>query len=336
MTTTPHIGIIVLNWNGIDNTRRCLTSLQKITYSNYSIFLVDNGSTINESDVLKKEYREIIAIRTKNNLGFSGGNNIGIKYALYDSDNYCDYILILNNDTVVENNFLSIMVRTAIQDNSVGMVSPTMLSMNNHNTIDNMGLCLTLSGIPFNRKKNKRILLCPSGGAALYSRQMLKDICLDGDYFDSTFFAYAEDYDIGMRALQAGYKPAHANNAIIYHKGSASTGLMSDFAIYHTYRNLLLVIVKDWPFLLLVINAPWIILMQICLIFLHSKRGTIHILLNAYRDFFKYIPQYIKMRNIIRSHKQISSIVLLRYFEKRVVLLEYIRNAIYTNGQSQD
>src|SRR4030042_3841159 len=117
----PKVYIIILNWNGCNDTIECIESLKSVTYPNFSVVVVDNASSDNSIDVIPRKYRDIAFIEVKKNMGFAGGNNIGIKYAL---EHGADYILLLNNDTTVEPNFLTELVRTAETDNKVGILGP--------------------------------------------------------------------------------------------------------------------------------------------------------------------------------------------------------------------
>jgi hypothetical protein len=106
----PLVYIITINWNGIDDTIECLDSLKGITYPNCKIIVVDNGSKNNQAEKIKEKFRNIELIKNKKNEGFVIANNQGIKLAL---KNGADYILLLNNDTIIKNDFLNILIEYA-------------------------------------------------------------------------------------------------------------------------------------------------------------------------------------------------------------------------------
>ena len=106
----PKVFIIILNWNGYQDTVECLQSVRRLTYPSCKVIVVDNGSSDGSAAKLKEEFKEVFYIENKENLGFATGNNVGISYAL---ENGADYILLLNNDTVVEPMVLEDMVRIA-------------------------------------------------------------------------------------------------------------------------------------------------------------------------------------------------------------------------------
>lgn len=117
----PSVAIIIVNYNGIEDTIECVKSLNKINYDNYKIFVIENGSskkpTKEQIDYLKGQ---TVYIESAENLGFSGGNNIGIRKAI---ENEFDYVLLLNNDTTVEPDFLSILIGVATKKDNAGIVS---------------------------------------------------------------------------------------------------------------------------------------------------------------------------------------------------------------------
>ncbi len=115
------MSIIVLNWNSYDVTRDCLLSLRRLEYSQHEVVLVDNGSVDSSPEKLAQEFPEVRMIRNPTNLGFAGGNNVGIRHALSRGT---DYLLLLNNDTVVAPNLLSELVRVSESSPQIGMVNP--------------------------------------------------------------------------------------------------------------------------------------------------------------------------------------------------------------------
>ena len=119
----PKVSIIILNWNGWKDTIECLESLQRLTYPNYHVIVVDNGSRGNDAEVLQEKFGDYISlIRNDKNYGYTGGNNIGIRHALNNSSP--DYFLILNNDVAVAPDFLTEMVKVADNDAAIGIVGP--------------------------------------------------------------------------------------------------------------------------------------------------------------------------------------------------------------------
>ena len=225
----PKISVIILNWNGLKDTIRCLNSLKKITYPNYEVIVVDNGSKGNDADVLEKKYQEYIKlIRNKENLGFAEGNNIAMRQVL--KENKSKYVFLLNNDTVVSPVFLTELVKIAQSGEKIGILQPKMLKMDNPKIIDSAGhiFGFASSGI-IDRGKgeidkgqydDKLDIVGACAGACLYKKEMLENIGL----FDKNFFAYYEDAELSWRAHKRGWKAKFVPSSIIYHKRAGSSG----------------------------------------------------------------------------------------------------------------
>jgi len=322
----PLVYIIILNWNGLKDTEKCLESLKNINYDNYNIVLVDNGSKNNEDKILKQKFGNYIyIISNKKNLGFAEGNNVGIRYSL---EHGAEYILCLNNDTVVKCNFLKEMIDTAISKKT-DMVAARMLNYFDKNKIDNLGIQMTWSGLAFNiLDENNKYLFCPCGGAALYSTKLLKSVESDNNYYDPDFFMYNEDVDLGFRARLLGYDCVLANNAIIYHKGGASSEHLSNFHVYHNQRNLLYVILKNFPISLLIWYSFWIILLQIGLFIIALKRRKAIAFLKADIDFFINLPKVWRKRKIVQLKRKISIKKIKGLITPKPFLMNYFLNSL--------
>ena len=233
-TDTPKVSIVILNWNGKKDTIECLNSLKKITYPNYEIILVDNGSTDGSVKCFKKLYPEIEIIVNKENLGFAEGNNVGIRKAF---ENQAEFVLALNNDTVVDPTFLSELVNVARADPKIGIVGPAIYSYTEPETLQQYGGEMKLNQAL--SIHNTKISLNTdfdfiSGCSMLINSNIFKSVGL----FDTTFFAYYEDNDFCVRVKNKGYRLVMSPKAKIWHKGSASTGgYMSKKFLYFMIRN---------------------------------------------------------------------------------------------------
>jgi GT2 family glycosyltransferase len=218
----PKVSIVILNWNGLEDSIECLESLKKITYSNYNVILIDNGSSGNDAQVLQTRFGDYIhLIKNDKTYGFAGGTNIGIKYSLEHSKP--DYILSLNNDTIVDPKFLDRLVDAMESDKSIGITGPKVYYYDNKNYIQSLGAGLVMSiGMTFSIGKGKidagKILQQRSvdyiGFCLLISTDLIKKIGL----LDETYFCYCEDADYSLRAKRAGYKVKCVPEAAIWHK----------------------------------------------------------------------------------------------------------------------
>jgi len=297
----PKISIIILNWNGLENTVECLESLKKITYPNYEVIVVDNGSKENDVDVLKEEYRDYIKlIRNKENLGFADGNNVGILEVLKNKE--VEYIFCLNNDIVVEPDVLDKLLKVAEDKKfkDFGSFQPKMVWYYHRDLMDSAGLLYSKNSLGFNRggfesveKYNelKEIFGC-CGGAAFYRRKVVEELVKeDKEFFDSDFFAYYEDCDVSFRLLWRGWKCCFVPEAVVYHKRGGDTESISEFSSYLRHRNNLYVVFKNLPKSFIIKNFLIIFLAQIISIIINFiRRGTfgfkvLKAKINAFRNY---------------------------------------------------
>lgn len=243
--------IILVNWDGLDDTLECLASLNKIDYKNYRIMVVDNGSKNNQANIIKERFPKIELIKNKENKGFVIANNQGIEQAL---KNNTDYILLLNNDTVVKRNFLDVLIEYAEQNRDVGILSPKIVYYNS-NIIWSMGGKISyLTGFSImigkgGNSENYNEVIEPdfvSGCAMLIRNEVIEKIGL----LDPVYFAYYEDADYCFRVGKLGYKIKVIPESIIWHKKSASAGLqgsdrLTPIQAYYFSRNALIFAKKN-------------------------------------------------------------------------------------------
>lgn len=290
----PRVSIVILNWNGWEDTIECLQSLYELVYPNYDVVLVDNGSTDGSIDKIKaycrgeltpkskyfdakghkmhvsvEEYTEgharstdveknmdghykLTIIRNGKNLGFAEGNNVGIRYALTAFNP--EYVLLLNNDTVVDSEFLNELIGTAEKDISIGFAGPKVYYYDYEGRSD----IINFAGgridfhkwkafhIGFNEEdmeQHDRIsdVDYVEGSCLLARRDLIDRIGM----LNPNFFAYWEEVDWCIRCKEAGYRCVYVPSSRIWHKGSKSTKKLSGFKEYHLIRNRLWLMKKS-------------------------------------------------------------------------------------------
>jgi hypothetical protein len=244
----PKIAIIIINWNTYHLTFNCLKSLDACTYKNKAIFFVDNGSKDGSGDKIALEFPKTNYIKNEKNEGFTGANNKALRVIL--EQNF-DYVLLLNNDTEVNPNFLSLLESRMDSDKNLAATQPLILNFQNKDTIWNAGGSLnTFFGL--SKTRSKGILYKPklkietftewiSGCCILVKISVIKEVGL----LDNHFFAYFEDVDWSIRMKSMGYKLGVVPSSIIYHHSSGSTkknntsseGNLSPYAHYLNVRN---------------------------------------------------------------------------------------------------
>ncbi|HKD78937.1 MAG TPA: glycosyltransferase family 2 protein [Candidatus Angelobacter sp.] len=251
-TAWPKVSVIILNWNSYEVTKDCLASLEKSDYTNFEIVLVDNGSKDGSADKLAAEFPPVRVIRNETNLGFTGGNNVGIRDALKRGT---DYLLLLNNDTVVAPDCLTELIRVAESEAKIGILNPKIYFFEppdliwygggKHKTWWSFPKHLEYRKRDQNEKGPANEVSFITGCAFLIKNEVVSRIGL----LDEQLFLGVEDLDLSIRAMRAGYKAIYVPAAVIWHKVSVDTeknlGLpMRDF--YYT-RNSILVARKNLP-----------------------------------------------------------------------------------------
>jgi GT2 family glycosyltransferase len=223
----PLIYIVLLNYNSYNDTIECVESLKKIEYKNYKIIIVDNKSTNDSERILSETVgMNCKVIQSGFNGGFASGNNIGIEYAI---KNNAQYVLLLNNDTLVESDFLGKMVETFNIDDKIGIVGNQINYFSEKNKIWFGGGQIKwdrFSGAHQNYGKidigDKRVreIDFMTGCCMLIKAEIFQNVGLLPD----EYFLYLEDLDFCIAVADKGYKIMYNPNSKIYHKVSAATG----------------------------------------------------------------------------------------------------------------
>ncbi len=243
---TPEVYFVVINRNQYELTRDCLISLQNQDYKNFQVIIVDNGSIDNSINRLENDFENFIFIKLSENIGYSPGNNVGIEYAL---SNGADYIFLLNNDTVVDRQMLSILMSVSESSNEIGIVGPTMYFSEPPDTI--------WAGENIIDWKKANIIRKEMGTQCNYETVSQNppigvdyiDTCailIKNEVFhriglmDGRYFINFDDLDLNIRSQRAGYKIVYVPAARIWHRVSSSMGLTSPGTTYYMTRNALL------------------------------------------------------------------------------------------------
>lgn len=225
----PKVYVVIANWNGLQDTLECMASLRDVTYENFKVVVVDNGSRENEAEKIKERYPEAVTSREEQNQGYVGGHNKGSTIALRDPE--CAYILHLCNDTVVTRDFLDILVLYMEEQPEAAAVGPKVLYYNSDKIWFNgaviywwLGMSRHLERLVSDADSKIRIptrVDYVTGACMLQRRKVVEEIGM----FDPVYFSYYEDVDWCFRAKKAGYESAVVPGARISHKVSSAQGV---------------------------------------------------------------------------------------------------------------
>jgi GT2 family glycosyltransferase len=261
----PRVSIIIVDYNGQKDTEECLVSLKTLRVAqdtDVSIIVVDNGSKEPVVVDNKKLPAQTTILRSDKNLGFTEGNNFGLRYALEHCDP--DFVLLLNNDTIVDANFLQHMVQCAQANPQAGMICPKIYFAAGHefhkNSYDKkeLGKVLWYAGgsidwlnldsfhrgvdeIDRGQFDHQKTSEFATGCCVLLPRKVIDQVKL----FDQRYFLYFEDADLSMRIFRAGYQIMFCSTSTVWHKNAGSTGGSgSALQQYYQTRNRLFFFLK--------------------------------------------------------------------------------------------
>jgi GT2 family glycosyltransferase len=330
MNEQPLLSVIIPNWNGKKFLAECIDSLKGQTFHDFETILVDNGSTDGSVEFAKKRYGDFIRIiRNKENLGFTGGSNIGIQAARGR------YIVLLNNDTWAEPTWLEELAKATHLDYPIGMWASKVYSYYKRKQIEATGELIYWDGLSRSRGQYEQEqgqyneieeIFFPPGCGGMYRKVVFDEIGL----FDEDFFAYAEDTDIGIRARLTGWKCVYVPKAVLYHKNSGSTGQYSPFKAFYVERNRFWITIKYFPFPLLLLSIFFTLYrfaFQAYGALTHrgaagkfsrnySPFSLIGILVKAYGSGFRYAPRMWKKRKMLAPLRKVSYGEIFSWFKR--------------------
>ena len=249
------VSVVIPNYNGIAYLDGVLASLEHQTIKDFEVIVVDNGSTDGSTSFIAANYPWVHVIGLSDNFGFSKAVNEGI-YA-----SRAPYVLLLNNDTEVETDFVEEMLSAIKRHNKALSCSAMMIQFFDRDKLDDAGNYYNALGWAFARGKGRDIhtyekeekIFAACAGAAIYRKKIFEKI----GYFDEEHFAYLEDTDVGYRARIYGYENWYAPKAKVYHVGSGTSGSRyNQFKTRNSSRNNVYLIYKNMPILQIILNLP--------------------------------------------------------------------------------
>ncbi|SET21709.1 hypothetical protein SAMN05660297_01705 [Natronincola peptidivorans] len=302
------ITVIVVNYHKDKLLYKCIESLQKqsISRDQYEIIIIDNDSRGGIINHIKNEMKSSAKIETlKHNAGFTGGNIEGLRHAKGD------YIILLNNDTEVEDNWLENLIKPFAKDPQIGICASKMIIYGTEK-IDSAGDGCTNTargykigeGRHFSQHNESKYVFGACGGAVAYRREMLDET----GFLDDDFFLIHEDTDMNFRAQLMGWKCMFVHDAVVYHKVRSTIGEMSNLAVYYSVRNAEYVWLKNMPLGLIIKYLPHKIIQEfggIAYFCIKNKKYKPYF--EAKLDIIKNIPKCLKKRKEIQGKKRVSN-----------------------------
>lgn len=229
-------------------TKACIQSLRNQTYNNFTLIVVDNGSTDSSLDWLKTQ-TDVQLIANQKNLGFARAINQGLSRTI---ELGCTYAVAVNNDTELDKNWLQTLVNFMETHPETGLAQGATKQLANKIRFDSSGIYLERGFIPRQRAEGATSpqldmpAIGPNAAGAIYRVSMLESVQqINGDFFESRFFAYVEDVDFDLRCALRGYVFSFVPEAIIYHKGSATGNRVAKKKMFWGARNMVWLVYKN-------------------------------------------------------------------------------------------
>lgn len=323
MSSSPLVSVIIVAWNSEKYLSVCLSALEKQTFQNFEVILIDNGSEKKNDWVFHGNYLQVE--RLDHNHGFATGNNIGVRLARGK------WLALLNADAFPEPNWLENLVRATEGNPDYTIFSSRQIHYLAPDRLDGAGDSYHITGLAWRRFYNRSVFdygktseevfsACPA--AALYLRANFLQV----GGFDEDYFSYFEDVDLGFRLRIYGAKCLYVPDAIVHHVGSASTGRKSDFSVYYGYRNMIWTYFKNMPFPYFWLFLPLHILTVLFFTFYLTWRGQGGAIWKAIRDALRALPKTLKKRKAIQKNIKIAPKELIKVMSSGVLepYLEFI------------
>ena len=318
------IRVIIVNWNGRKYISKCLDSLRKQVYKEFSITLVDNGSDDGSVEYIRWNYPEVKIISLHKNYGFAYANNIAIK------EGGAEFIALLNNDAVADPLWLYALKEEMDKNPEAGFAASKMLFYHDKNIIDRAGDAYTASASGFltgrgesaDKYISKEWIFGACAGAAIYRAGMFDVVGL----FDEDFFLVYEDVDLSFRAQLLGYRCLYVPNAIVYHMAGRSIGYNSPVSVYFGHRNLEWVWIHNMPASLIKkIFLPHCLYVAAAF-FYFAAAGRMMEYLKAKLDAVKGLPAALKKRRRIQGEKITDDEYIFSLFQKELWPVRFMRH----------
>lgn len=296
----PFVSIVTLNLDNEEYTIKCLNSLEKLNYPNYEVIIVDNGSHIRSFNIIKNYVKKLKLktrlIRLEQNMGFAEGINIGVRVSK------ADYIATLDNDTVVDKNWLKEMVWVMKENKNTALVGSEVNSIGDfYKKGKTLGHVMSILGEPIDIKsKDKSFTFFVSGCSTLFRKSIVKEP------YDKDYFAYGEDTALSWLVSLKGYKARIAYKSKLDHIGGAARKRFSKLVEFHGEKNRLMNLLLFYESKTLIKLAPLLILNVLTTLMVSIPRGMFTTRMQSYLWLVKNRKKVIEKRKRIQQQRRLS------------------------------
>lgn len=309
------VSIVIVSWNQGEYTLACLRSVYESNLKDYEVILVDNGSFDDTVQRVKKGFKNVKIIQNNKNLGYAKANNQGVKATKGE------YVILLNNDTVVEPDAFQKLLDFMQQNKGVGVAQAKLYWMSDKTRNDLVGTFLTPTGLVYyfgygkkDNKKYKKIrsIFFAKGAAMIIRKEVFDKI----GYLDEDYVTYFEEYDFCWRVWLAGWRVAYVPEPVVYHYLNISgSKLKKPYAFYLNNRNRIMTLIKNLEFK----NILWILPLHLLVItvsaffYLFKDKNLTKAILRAILWNAKNIRKLLKKRKYVRNIRQVSDSEIFKY-----------------------
>lgn len=332
------VAIVLVNYKDYAKKylKKCIASIEKQSYKNIDLIIVDNASTSASYDFIKKEASDAKIIKNISNDGFAKGNNDAMRYLI---DNNYDYIYLLNMDAYLDKLAIERALDIIKQDEKTAAVQSRLMISGSKNTVNSLGNITHFLGFGYCSEYNKEYkelnkesddIAYFSGAAVLLKAKVLKEI----DLFDEKFWMYNEDQDLAWRMWLYGFKCKIAYSSVAWHDYEFARSVSK---MYYMDRNRILTTWKNYSALTLIIFLPTFILMELALIIFSIKGSWFKKKLSVYYFFLNYKnwSYLIKARKKVQKNRKVKDREIIKLFSGRIshqevdnYILKYIGNPV--------
>lgn len=318
--TQPLVSITIVTWNSEKDILNCLASVQKQDYPRLEIIIVDNASHDTTIRLVEEHFPDVPIIKNRANKGFSAGQNQAINASSGD------FILLLNPDVVLSEDYVSLMVKAATMHPSVGMVTGKLWRYTTKEgpIIDTAGIIITRNNRHLDRGfdtvdkgqyDDPSLVFGVSGCCAFLKTEMLEDIAFEGEYLDEDFFAYREDVDLCWRARWRGWRALYIPQAHGFHARKVYPKNRKDLPPlinYHSSKNRFLLRIKNQPLNLMlrfIVPTTWRDLQLLAYILVREWSS-----IPALFHVIKLLPRFLRKRRFVLRSRRVTDASMKLWF----------------------